>query len=436
MAIVTNAGPENASSIIEEALSQFSAVATKHSVAPGLGRSGSPLGGALPSFSEPVQVYLLQLEDVRPGFDLKSLESAAKPIGWRYVIVNGGRATITADVKSSASQNASFGRINAGPVPTQLAAAAEKATELFGSSDPEIYGVRLLEIPSLSKQTLWLHGPTHDHFLPYWPPAVDGQIREETQFLENLVQRAQEHLAVRGSSFGGTAPLSVQSALDILPASGRSVGENTQPSIQSAFDSLQDVAALNQAMLGGTAQPQWTTEQLKSQYQSSVQRGWITFFANAAIGCGFDVSVLLGIASRESNIQQIVGDGGHGHGIMQIDDRFHPDFIDSGAWKQPDSNIEEGATILETTLKTISASQGKMLAITIGNKKINFVGKPLSQQELLRTAIAAYNAGGRAYYYMSLIGSPDIPTTGGNYSKDVLDRASIFTPLVSLAPSG
>ncbi len=434
MAVVTNAGPDNASSIIGEALSQFSVVAAKRNVATQLGSVGSPLGGALPNLSEPVQVYVLQLEDIKPGFDLKNLESAAKPIGWRYVVANGGQPTITADLKSTTSKNASFGRINAGPVVAQLAAAAVKATELFGADDQENYEVRLLEIPPLSKQTLWLHGPTGDHFIPYWPP-VDGQIHEDTQFLGNLVQQAQERLAARGSSIGGTAPPSVQSALSYLPAQGLSVGESTQPSVQSAFDSLQDVAVLNQAMLGGAAQPQWTTEQLKSQYQSSVQRGWIVFFANAAIECGFDISMLLGIASRESTIQQILGDGGHGHGIMQIDDRFYPDFINSGAWKQPESNIEEGAKILENTLKTISASQGKTLAITINNKKVNFVGKSLNRQELLQTAIAAYNAGGRAYYYMSLSGNPDIPTTGGNYSKDVLDRALIFKPLVSLAPS-
>jgi hypothetical protein len=89
----------------------------------------------------------------------------------------------------------------------------------------------------------------------------------------------------------------------------------------------------------------------------------------------------------------------------------------------------------ETSLKIISTSQGKTLAITINNKKVNFVGKALNQQELLQTAIAAFNAGGRAYYYMSLSGNPDIPTTGGNYSKDVLDRATSFKPLVSMVPS-
>ena len=435
MAVVTSAGPENASSIIGEALSQFSAVATKRNVASQLGNAGSPLGGALPSLSEPVQVYLLPLEDIKPGFDLQSLESAAKPIGWRYLVATGGQPTIAADLKSNTSENASFSRINAGPVAAQLAAACEKATELFGSRDPETYNVRLLEIPSLSEQTLWLHGPTHDHFLPYWPAPADNQIREDTQFLQNLDRRAQARLAIHHSSVGGTAPLSAQSAFATLQARPNSAHDAPQPSIQSAFDSLQDVAALNQAMLGGAAQPQWTTEQLKSQYQSSVQRGWIAFFANAAIECGFDISVLLGIASRESNIQQIVGDGGHGHGIMQIDDRFYSDFISSGQWKQPQSNIEKGATILEATLKTISASQGKTLTITISGRKVNFVGKPLSQQELLQTAIAAYNAGGRAYYYVSLVENPDVPTTGGNYSKDVLDRAASFKSLMSPVPS-
>ena len=60
MAIVVNAGPPDASSIIGEALSHYSAVATKRNMAP-------PLGGALPSLSEPVQVYVLPLENVQIG---------------------------------------------------------------------------------------------------------------------------------------------------------------------------------------------------------------------------------------------------------------------------------------------------------------------------------------------------------------------------------
>lgn len=36
----------------------------------------------------------------------------------------------------------------------------------------------------------------------------------------------------------------------------------------------------------------------------------------------------MAIASRETNMHNVVGDGGHGYGIMQIDDRNFPE----GLW--------------------------------------------------------------------------------------------------------
>ena len=99
----------------------------------------------------------------------KDLESAATPIGWRYVVANGGQPTITADLNRPHQKLYLYICKLVGLTAqwvAQLAAAAVKATELFGADDQENYEVRLLEIPSLSKQTLWLHGPTGDHFLP------------------------------------------------------------------------------------------------------------------------------------------------------------------------------------------------------------------------------------------------------------------------------
>jgi hypothetical protein len=40
--------------------------------------------------------------------------------------------------------------------------------------------------------------------------------------------------------------------------------------------------------------------------------------------------ILMAIASRETNMRNIIGDGGHGYGIMQIDDRSFPEWCNSG----------------------------------------------------------------------------------------------------------
>src|SRR5690242_12091466 len=41
----------------------------------------------------------------------------------------------------------------------------------------------------------------------------------------------------------------------------------------------------------------------------------------------------MGIASRESKVRNIIGDGGDGYDIMQIDDRSFPECCHSGLWK-------------------------------------------------------------------------------------------------------
>ena len=45
------------------------------------------------------------------------------------------------------------------------------------------------------------------------------------------------------------------------------------------------------------------------------------FFKTAAERYQLPPEILLAIASRETNMRNIIGDGGHGYGIMQIDDR-------------------------------------------------------------------------------------------------------------------
>src|SRR6185312_2217418 len=59
---------------------------------------------------------------------------------------------------------------------------------------------------------------------------------------------------------------------------------------------------------------------LLTQLNRTRARGWLPFFNEAATQFSFPVALLLAIASRESNVQNILGDGGHGRGIMQIDD--------------------------------------------------------------------------------------------------------------------
>jgi hypothetical protein len=86
----------------------------------------------------------------------------------------------------------------------------------------------------------------------------------------------------------------------------------------------------------------------------------------------------------------IIGDGGHGYGIMQIDDRSFLEWCNSGLCKDVNDSIQKGALVLHSKQQTIRNGQGKRLKVG----STPFVGKPhLSKDELLRTAIAAYNSG-------------------------------------------
>ncbi|NJO40188.1 MAG: SH3 domain-containing protein [Cyanobacteria bacterium CRU_2_1] len=129
-------------------------------------------------------------------------------------------------------------------------------------------------------------------------------------------------------------------------------------------------------------------------------------------------SVIAAIGSRESAWGILLsprgpggtGDGGHGRGLMQIDDRFHQDFIYSGKWADPRENIMYGID--------------KVLA-----PNYNYLDQNTNLQgtELLRAALASYNAGlGNVMdAYESGLDS-DSYTTGRDYGWDVLDRAGWF----------
>src|SRR3954469_15421761 len=70
-----------------------------------------------------------------------------------------------------------------------------------------------------------------------------------------------------------------------------------------------------------------TADQLAQQVALARSRGWLRSIAQAEKRHKLPHGMLLAIASRETNMQDIVGDGGHGRGLFQIDDRFHGDWL-------------------------------------------------------------------------------------------------------------
>jgi LysM repeat protein len=118
---------------------------------------------------------------------------------------------------------------------------------------------------------------------------------------------------------------------------------------------------------------------------------------------GLPANLLIAVGSRETNLTNKVGDGGHGHGVWQRDDRWWtiPDGYDQNVRQQ----AEDAATLLAANYKALGG---------------------------WGPAVAAYNAGLTGVKDAIKAGkSPDSVTTGGDYAADVLGRLAHLTTQAS-----
>jgi soluble lytic murein transglycosylase-like protein len=102
------------------------------------------------------------------------------------------------------------------------------------------------------------------------------------------------------------------------------------------------------------------------------------------------------------------GDNGHGHGLMQIDDRTWASWLAANDWTDPYTNIRKGAEIM-------------------GQNLDYFAGKGLAGDELIAAAAAGYNHGPGAVWRNIQAGiSPDTGTAHGNYGGSILSSSSAY----------
>jgi hypothetical protein len=137
---------------------------------------------------------------------------------------------------------------------------------------------------------------------------------------------------------------------------------------------------------------------------------------------GLDPAIVAAVISRETGgnprwclppPRGQLGDGGHGHGPMQIDDRSFPDWC--SRWRAGEldvaDGIEQGCEVLASKLAEVARLAASALPV----------------QLWLQAGIAAYNCGsGRAVRALAKGADPDLCTTGSDYSKDVLAQAEVF----------
>lgn len=151
--------------------------------------------------------------------------------------------------------------------------------------------------------------------------------------------------------------------------------------------------------------------------------------AAAARPCAHvDVALLKALMSRETNMQNIVGDGGHGRGGWQLDDRFREHELRTMRGCRSGSSIPVFPSAFpKGRVPTISAG-AKFAARTIEANIAECKRRGVKDGHRLSVAISGYNAGitGAIDAYMRHGKTPsaaDTATTGGNYAADVLERA-------------
>src|SRR5581483_12077172 len=107
--------------------------------------------------------------------------------------------------------------------------------------------------------------------------------------------------------------------------------------------------------------PAWTEPDLQEQLDRAIASGWIAFFQNAAAAHDFPLELLLGIASRETDMQNVKGDKRngvyHGYGIMQVDIGTDPAFCAAWTPDNVDGSIQRGTQILAGKRTSLARGQ-------------------------------------------------------------------------------
>lgn len=133
---------------------------------------------------------------------------------------------------------------------------------------------------------------------------------------------------------------------------------------------------------------------------------------------GLDPAVVGGLCSRESGGGRLLGkrgappgaaDSGHSRGLMGLDDRRHAGFIGLGnLWRKPAGNLAYGCWVLRSCLDALVRRT-----------------RDATEDGLIRAALACWDAGlADVLRVLRAGGDPDAVTHGGDYGRDVLERAA------------
>jgi hypothetical protein len=179
MAINPKQPPDAATAALHAGLGEIRGVSAQAGMAEAIGADAGT----------PHETYHLGLDAI----EAKKGVTAAKPIGWRYLLAAGpvGRG-LAAEVHSRAS-GYEFAGLNEGPFVQQV---ADQIGKLRGEIGDEVYEPRLLRIPALYIAALWLKGKNDDLFVPLQPshPAVEPHRVYSRKDFEAAIEKAAKEM--------------------------------------------------------------------------------------------------------------------------------------------------------------------------------------------------------------------------------------------------
>ncbi len=152
---------------------------------------------------------------------------------------------------------------------------------------------------------------------------------------------------------------------------------------------------------------------------------YLPHFQAAAKKYRLDVALLMAICMRESlggaaltpPGPEGTGDGGHGRGLMQIDDRHHAPFIarlevdGKPLWQKAEHNIAYGALVLRQAMDAFPGEEG--LGVIAYNRGVRAVKKALARLPPEASPAERF-------------AEADKGSAGGNYGRNVLARRLEF----------
>ena len=171
---------------------------------------------------------------------------------------------------------------------------------------------------------------------------------------------------------------------------------------RAEFDAIKEVAAPDMASLENVLRIQMTRDHALTG-----------MLLSGASKYQLPAAFVLAIASRETGIVNTVGDGGHGRGVMQIDDRYHDVARTTDFYKEPGVMINYACAMLEDDLLWARRNWPKY-----------------TEPQHLKIAAAAYNRGQGGAKKGIVEGDADKYTAHGNYGADILKRMEVFEKLL------